>query len=216
LIHYISTMKKPKLLALILLAICHMAASPANAGFSGIFANESISQNLKPFPRWVRVTVQHPKDRKLIGNPCMGRENSCFMNSWADFISSLRNKPPLEQIKAVNSQMNRSEYVTDLANWGINNYWETPLEFLKKSGNCKDYAIAKFYSLKELGFPEDDMRIVVLMDNNIHILHSVLVVKFHGQELVLDNQVKQIVSSDKIYHYEPIYAVNETGWWRYQ
>ena len=48
--------------------------------------------------------------------------------------------------------------------WGVMDYWETPAEFFQKSGDCEDFAIAKYFALRDLGFPASQMRIVVLKD----------------------------------------------------
>ena len=70
-------------------------------------------------------------------------------------------------------------------------------------------------SLKALGFPPKSMRIVVLMDHNLNIHHSVLAVYLNERIYILDNQIKQVVEDKKIHHYEPIFSINETHWWRH-
>ena len=51
----------------------------------------------------------------------------------------------------------RTTYLEDLANYGLPDYWATPLQFLDRDGDCEDYAIAKFVSLRELGFAADEL-----------------------------------------------------------
>lgn len=208
-------MKKQKLFLAILMILC-FCCGEAYANLEKIMdKSRQSSTDLKPFPKWTRVLNQHPKDKKLINEACKDRSSPCFMKEWISFLNSIRGKSRSEQISAVNSYMNKWEYVTDLVNWGIDDYWETPLEFFRKSGDCEDYAIAKFFSLRELGFRNEDMKIVVLMDKNLNILHSVLSLNHSGSNLILDNQVKEVVQASRIYHYDPIYSINETTWWRY-
>ena len=92
----------------------------------------------------------------------------------------------------------------------------SPGEFFVHDGNCHDYAIAKYISLRLLGFDEEKLRIVALNDLNLRVGHAVLVVIQGDKDLVLDNQVPQVVDSSTIHHYQPIYAVNETAWWLYR
>ena len=33
---------------------------------------------------------------------------------------------------------------------------------------------------------------------------------------ILDNQIKIVVDSRKIRHYEPVYSINEKAWWRHR
>ena len=77
---------------------------------------------------------------------------------------SLAGKDRKTQLAAVNEFMNRASYIEDLPNWGVPDYWATPLQFLTKDGDCEDYAIAKFVSLRTLGFTNDELRIAVVDD----------------------------------------------------
>lgn len=112
--------------------------------------------------------------------------------------------------------MNQARYITDIVNWGTSDYWAIPYEFFVRHGDCEDYAIAKFMTLRAAGFSQDNMRIVVLNDENLRIMHAVLAV-YVGEEIyILDNQIKRMVSHRSIHHYTPIYSINETRWWRHR
>ncbi len=158
----------------------------------------------------------HPKELTESEPKCKTSQTQhCFLVAWRHFLYELQGKTRLEQVRAVQTHMNQAEYIQDLVNWGREDYWETPLEFLSKDGDCEDYAIAKFISLRALGIPNKDMRIVILMDNNLNTLHAVLAVDIGEKTYILDNQIQQAVESRIIRHYAPIYAVNETNWFRY-
>jgi predicted transglutaminase-like cysteine proteinase len=87
---------------------------------------------------------------------------------------------------------------------------------MKRGGDCDDYSIAKYISLKRLGVPESNMRIIILQDNNLGgIMHAVLEVKVGGKPYLLDNQAKAVTAEEDIFHYRPIYAINRTAWWTY-
>ncbi|MDC1090758.1 transglutaminase-like cysteine peptidase [Pseudemcibacter sp.] len=109
--------------------------------------------------------------------------------------------------------LNNISYVTDITNWRQKDYWATISQFLNRDGDCEDYAIAKYYSLKELGFTSDQMRIVVVEDTNLNIAHAVLAVYYDNKIWVLDNQISQIIEHKKIVHYTPLYSINEKAWW---
>ncbi len=101
-------------------------------------------------------------------------------------------------------------------NWGVEDYWETPYEFLTVSGDCEDYAISKYYTLRNLGIPASRLRIIIVQDLNLGgVIHAILGI-YDGKDMwVLDNQIKQVILARKIYHYRPIYGINEEGWWAY-
>ena len=121
----------------------------------------------------------------------------------------------MEKIRRVNEFANHQEYILDIENYGVEDYWATPKEFLYNNGDCEDYAITKMLSLKQLGFDVSDMRIVVLQDTNLRIPHAVLAVNIKGDTLIMDNQVEEIISHRHILHYVPIYSLNEKQWWMY-
>jgi predicted transglutaminase-like cysteine proteinase len=61
------------------------------------------------------------------------------------------------------------------------------------------------------------MRIIIVQDFNLGgIIHAILGVYGDNDELfILDNQIDQVMPAMKIYHYRPIYSVNEDWWWAY-
>jgi len=88
-----------------------------------------------------------------------------------------------------------------------------PGQFLGRNGDCEDYAIARFMSLRALGFDDRLLRIVVLGDLTPLLAHAVLVVYYQGEALVLDNQIESVLPASAIRHYRPIYSLNEHNWW---
>ena len=137
------------------------------------------------------------------------------MRDWLAFLEGLRGKPREEQLEAVNRYANQKNYVLDIDNYGVEDYWAVPREFLYNNGDCEDYAITKFFSLLWLGFNTDDLRIVVLQDTNLRVPHAVLAVAGKDDVRILDNQIQEVVSQRDIVHYAPVYAINEHHWWLY-
>lgn len=174
---------------------------------------ESEHANLTMFPQWISVLKRQAKD-DLKDKDCESPSfNSCHLRNWQRFLSGLKGKPLMEQISAVNAYGNQKKYVLDEDNYGASDYWATPREFLYNNGDCEDFAIFKYLSLKQLGFSPDSMRILVLQDTNLRIGHAVLAVFISGDALILDNQVQELISHKKIAHYVPIFSVNEKHWW---
>ncbi len=195
---------------MILLASAFAPAAPAasNTPADSIFGTRELhSSNLNMFPKWRDALRRFDTELKT----CTG--TACKAKEWSAFIDSVRNVSREEQVRAVNWEMNDKPYVTDPVNWHMADYWATPLQFLRKDGDCEDYAISKYMALKALGFKVEDMRIVVLQDTNLGVPHAVLVVFLEGRALVLDNQVSGIVPANSIHHYHPYYSINEDGWW---
>ena len=169
------------------------------------------------FPQWVAVQEKSWAWDVLFESACtdiMGR--SCQLNAWQDFLDGLRGVNADFQLASVNREINRIRYREDAGNWGEIDYWAAPGEFFAAGGDCEDYAIAKYYSLKELGFAPDKMRIVVLQDELRQRPHAVLVVDFGGELLMLDNMSNQVVPWRQARDYRPFYSVNEEAFWLHE
>ncbi len=178
-------------------------------------STETPYSDLSRVGKWTNVLQRYAEEKKE-GAPCSTKDfSSCKYPEWKKFIESVRGLDKLAQLTAVNKQMNKSRYTLDNVNWGVEDYWATPGQFLARSGDCEDYAITKYMTLRELGWSTDDMRIVVVQDLNLNVGHAILAVYVNDKIMILDNQINNVVESDRIQHYRPIYSVNEKMWWRH-
>ncbi len=199
-------------------AFAGVAEASRNSSPSYFRSTETPNTNLKPFKKWNMALARYSKETATArkGTCNEKKMNKCYYERWMKFLKKIKDKSPLEQVKAVNTAMNRAKYITDDVNWGKKDYWSTPGEFFTRYGDCEDFAITKYLSLKILGFKEDLLRVVVLKDLNLKIGHAVLIVFLNGKSLVLDNQIKQVVEAKTIRHYLPIYSINAKNWWRHR
>ncbi len=206
------------------LAFAAYAGAPAVLGIDsvaaakkqpGIFNSVEVrKEGLKPFPKWSGALDRFISEKaKEQGNCKPSKKRKCYYATWLAMIEKLRDKGPWEKIQGVNKFMNRAPYVVDKMNWGVKDYWSTPGQFFARYGDCEDYAIVKFLSLRALGFPSKQMRVVVVQDLNLKVAHAVLALYVRGKVLILDNQIKKVVEAKKIHHYRPIFSLNEEGWW---
>lgn len=203
---------------LFFLACAGGAATQAVAARHSYFImSETPSSNLTPFPKWTGMVSRREKEATLTDSECgKTRFHPCSVHEWKRLLSSVRDKTLREQLRIINDWSNLHPYVEDMLNWGKEDYWETPYEFMEINGDCEDYAISKYYSLRALGVTPDQLRIIIVQDLNLGgIIHAVLGVYDEGELLILDNQITQVIPAMKIYHYRPIYGVNEMGWWAY-
>lgn len=203
-------------LSAIFLCLCVAAAGVAVAKEpSALFESREIrSENLKVFPKWRDALARAGAESRPPRVRCKpGPFRGCELGEWEAYLKTLRGTDKRGQIEAVNRYMNRRPYILDPVNYGVVDYWAAPGQFLTRNGDCEDYAIAKFLSLRALGFANDSLRVVVLQDTNLRIAHAVLAVYFKDEILILDNQVSDVVPSRAISHYRPIYSINETSWW---
>jgi len=190
--------------------------APATPSFFN--SKETRSTNLKPFKKWNGAMDRYTKEKATQEKgDCNAKEfNKCHYDEWAKFLDTVKGKDKMAQLKAVNKQMNKAKYIIDKTNWGKKDYWATPGEFMACFGDCEDYAITKFMSLKRLGFDAAKMRVVAVKDMNLKVGHAILVVFLGDKPYILDNQVKIVVEARKIRHYRPVFSINEKAWWRHR
>jgi predicted transglutaminase-like cysteine proteinase len=177
---------------------------------------EFSSEYLPRFTKWNGVLQRYRAEPVITGRSCSsGVERICAEPTWLAFLDSLETDMLLKQLIQVNRYVNETQYKRDIANWGESDHWAAPAEFFVKGGDCEDYAIAKYFLLRELGVLPEQLRIVVLHDQQRRQTHAVLTVTWEDQTLVLDNLRSQIVPWRELHHYLPIYSLNERSAWLY-
>lgn len=162
------------------------------------------------FPQWVSVMRRHQNDATTPENCPV---NLCKVPEWQQLIASLRGRSLRDQAVAVNEFANRFRYVLDQDNYGKSDYWAIPREFLTLGGDCEDYSIIKYFSLRQLGVPAEQLRLVVVQDSNLRIPHAILALYTQEGIMILDNQIQNIVPHSRISHYVPVFSLNERNWW---
>ena len=134
---------------------------------------------------------------------------------WEALIKSSAALPEPDKLNEVNRFFNRKvRFVDDIQLWRENDYWATPLEMLiKGAGDCEDYSIAKYFTLRRLGIPSEKLRITYVKALNYNQAHMVLT--FYAtptaDPLVLDNLISDIRPASQRKDLLPVYAFNAEG-----
>ncbi len=125
-------------------------------------------------------------------------------------------KREAKTIDDVNRLVNRYPYKDDYQQFKSDEYWQTPFEFLtNRGGDCEDYAITKYYLLREMGYKDADLKIVILKTQDGGG-HAVLIVRDGDRWLLLDNRYKRVIDVTKIPEvYTPYWAMNHKKYWTY-
>jgi predicted transglutaminase-like cysteine proteinase len=156
-------------------------------------------------PQWQHVLLQIARERPIY-RACAEATETCPTKSaaaWQAMLKSEVGQRPFDQIQVVNQFLNQWQYKTDEQNYGQRDYWATPLEFLRRSGDCEDYAIAKYVSLRQLGFAAEDLRLVVLRDIVRDLPHAVLAVYLKGEVYILDNLTTAVLPQEQLSQTSP-------------
>ena len=180
--------------------------APAGILLPGLFGTREIhSENLRAFPKWTAALQRFKRE--------LDNCKAADCTEWNDLVAMLRGWSATTQMVLLNAAINRHRYIEDWANWELADYWATPLQFLAHDGDCEDFAIAKYLALRQVGVPVDRLRVVIVRDHARNRMHAVLAVFVAGRALIMDNLRDDIVSAELVRQYEPVYSINEQGWW---
>ncbi len=170
--------------------------------------NEAPSNDITAFGKWLVMHDRFEAPLHSTGPASSG------IAAWRSEIKSLKGLAPHVQVKKVNDFLNKVAYVDDLSHYGLNGYWAaTPERFFSSGGDCKDYAIAKYVSLRALGFSADQLRVAIVQDKIKNVVHAILIIYSDEGNFVLDNQDKQVKPITAVNRYQPLFSINSTRWW---
>ena len=120
------------------------------------------------------------------------------------------------KLERVNEFFNQIPYHDDFEQWDAKDYWATPIELLgSNAADCEDYAIAKYFTLRELGVSSEKLRITYVKAIELNQAHMVLAYYRTPEAipLILDNLKHQIRSADERKDLIPVYGFNAEGLW---
>lgn len=141
------------------------------------------------------------------------------VNQWREVVVKSHGLPEIEQIQRINEFFNRRiVFVDDTDAWGKADYWASPLETLGRGrGDCEDFAIAKYVSLRNLGIPLDRLRLTYVRAqiNGTSQAHMVLAYfpSARAEPLILDNLVSDIRPASRRSDLYPVFSFNSEGLW---
>jgi predicted transglutaminase-like cysteine proteinase len=136
--------------------------------------------------------------------------------AWRNMLANTQSLSEQEKLRQVNDFFNQLYFVDDIELWGKKDYWATPLEFLGTSaGDCEDFSIAKYFSLRELGVDDKKLRLVYVKAIRLDQFH--MVVAYYptpsSEPVLLDNLDPEIKRASLRRDLLPIYSFNGSRLW---
>lgn len=115
----------------------------------------------------------------LVSSLDNSRENFVL---WQSMLQSLSNSSVKDKLKSVNQFFAKTlRYRMDTKLYGVEDYWAPLSEtIMRGAGDCEDFAIAKYFSLKKLGVEGDKLRLIYVNSRlagsprNVYQAHMVL------------------------------------------
>jgi predicted transglutaminase-like cysteine proteinase len=173
------------------------------------------------------ATITHEEIERLVttvGNNDTERDTiRKRLTSWKDLLTSPKNRDlaETEKLRLVNDFMHQTPFYCDPAMWCMEDFWAKPVEFLANDGgDCEDFAIAKYFTLKALGVADERLRIVYAVyqrggPGGFTGAHMVLAYysSSDADPLILDNINQDILPASNRPDLIPIFSFNSGGLW---
>ncbi len=142
------------------------------------------------------------------------------ISAWRRMIAEAGALSETAKLDRVNSFFNRRTiFDSDLQVWQQEDYWATPLEFLGRgTGDCEDFAISKYITLKMLGVANERLRLIYVRAKTgatQPIAHMVLGYYAQPSEepLILDNLISSVRAAGQRADLTPVFSFNSDGLW---
>ncbi len=138
------------------------------------------------------------------------------VETWDSLMRIDRATPEKEKLERVNDFFNQIRFISDIIHWKKKDYWATPIEFIATNGgDCEDFTIAKYFTLRELGVADKKLRLTYVKAIRLNQAHMVLSYfeTPSSEPLLLDNLDKEIRFASKRRDLVPVYSFNGNGLW---
>lgn len=160
----------------------------------------------------LRANVQQPQFRAATAG----------LDQWIALVGQNKSVDRIAQIQATNDFFNNQlTFQDDNTIWGVKDYWATPLESLaKNSGDCEDFALAKYVTLLAMGVEENQLQLVYVqaqLDRIPPKLQAHMVLAYYSSAnadpLILDNLSRELRKASERTDLTPIFSFNASSLW---
>jgi predicted transglutaminase-like cysteine proteinase len=164
--------------------------------------------------KWDGVKKKLPREHAILMR-CQAHHAACTpaAKRFLAVLDKARTQEGWARIAEINRAINLNiRPVDDLTQYGVVDLWATPLmAFKSNAGDCEDYAIAKYVALHEIGFADDDLRLLIVHLRATNEDHAVTAVRYEGEWLILDNRTLAIRQDANATEFDPLFVVDGEG-----
>lgn len=216
--------------AIALLATALIFTSPsANAGKPYRFDASDYLGEASLMPDWAD-TMSREADQSARLDACLADASSCprYYRGLRHLLLRAEGLPQKKQVSLISRYVNGRRYQNDRTvhlpssisdePLRYRSRWATVEEFMRRGGDCEDYATTKYYLLRRLGFSTEQLRVVVTWDRGARGYHAILAVRLQDDD---GAKVLLLESDDTIrrgsrHRYRFIYSINEQSIWDHE
>lgn len=152
-----------------------------------------------------------------------GPQAAAAIRDWQAALEDIKSSKEKEKLEFVNAFLNgHVRFIDDQVTWGVPDYWATPLETLGRGqGDCEDFAIIKYFSLKAIGVPVAKLRLTYVRARiggpNSSVSQAHMVLAYYpepdAEPLILDNLISEIRPASRRPDLTPVFSFNSEGLW---
>lgn len=153
-----------------------------------------------------------------------GAQTERLYREWQRLVLTLRREPNESiRLRDVNAFFNqRIRFAEDIEVWKQVDYWATPLETMSRgAGDCEDFTIAKYFTLRELGVAPEKLRLTYVKarigDAASTVTQAHMVLAYYvtpaAEPLILDNLIGSIRPASQRPDLTPVFGFNMDGIW---
>lgn len=155
---------------------------------------------------------------------CYGENAVDTVRQWDSLLTRFQVVTEQGKLMHINTYLNQQLRAdSDLNIWGQEDYWATPIEAkIKGRGDCEDYAIAKYFSLKFSGVPVSKLRLTyvkaLIEVEKKKSLQAHMVLTYYptpdAEPLILDNIMNEMLPASQRQDLVPMFSFNAEGAWK--
>jgi predicted transglutaminase-like cysteine proteinase len=187
-------------------------------GFQAICVENTFPETRRIRKYWEEILERHNpekvygKDSQLL-NPAVRLQ-------WNNLSKAMPTSSPEQKLQYINGFFNRWPSANDIDNFGEEEYWASPEEFMEKGGgDCEDYAIIKYLALHYFSWPAEDLWVVLVTNKKTKVKHAALAARNGKKTFILCNLSRPayLLIPEKQYmeNFTPLFALNGSALWAF-
>lgn len=152
-----------------------------------------------------------------------GDDGIALLDAWQRMLADANRNSTEDKLIQVNQFFNRHvRYTEDTMLWKKSDFWATPLDLMgMRAGDCEDYTIAKYLSLLQLGFSNQQLRLIYVKAQiggaQSKIFQAHMVLGYYptpdATPLILDSLINTIEPANQRPDLRPVFSFNSEGLW---
>lgn len=171
----------------------------------------------------VWATQPGDADRMALAAQAQGAKALAGWQALRPVLAAALGQGDVARLQAINDFYNRRiVFRDDLQVWGQVDYWASPFEMLGKGeGDCEDFALAKYFSLRAVGVAANKLRLVYVRAQLGGLggpVQAHMVLAYYAlpdaEPLILDNLISELRPASRRPDLTPVFSFNADGLWQ--